>query len=454
MDEILNTIMGRIPRPSNPFASRRWKTFSVADWNAAEMEKGGIVEWRVWKDRGNDLFKEKDYAGARALYGKACMLALDPFRNGGVNAFFDALHEAPAHTAQRQFFDIEPLIGQVLKYLPHAYSRKSALDGKTYAAPNNNAAVCLANLSAAWLLDGEPNKALRAAKKATKADPGYLKAHRRELNALQALHRRQAMAMRELKSRPVAPPRQANLDAGAKLLARYAKAIQEKRDELADYEQARAAYPTEALALLTAGWIDYERAACIYGPVRFMACLESLTGPDGPLKNWKKVEARASLVPFQGGQVLMLSLCYTVVNGMDNVINCLDWIMVDESNGDLADKPPQGVASEKSLQYAPMRINMYVEELTERGLEVVSVMLGQGLTDQVDLIDKTLREGSPIMEVKTFDDVLVYHAASTAASEDNGVPMNPDPRSFDALMRRRPPRQLDARTGLDYSTLD
>ena len=36
-----------------------------------------------------------------------------------------------------------------------------------------------------------------------------------------------------------------------------------------------------------------------------MACLESLTGPDGPLKNWKKVEARASLVPFQGGQVLM-----------------------------------------------------------------------------------------------------------------------------------------------------
>ena len=56
-------------------------------------------------------------------------------------------------------------------------------------------------------------------------------------------------------------------------------------------------------------------------------------------------------------------------------------------------------------------------------------------------------------QVKTFDDILVYHAASTAASEDNNVPMNPDPRSFDALMRRRPPRPLDlasdARTGLD-----
>ena len=437
MDELLNTIMGRIPRVDNSFASRRWKSFSVADWNAAEMEKSGIVEWRAWKDKGNALYQEKDYAGARAMYGKACMLALDPFRNGGVNAFFDALHEAPAHTARRQFFDIEPLVGQVLKYLPHAYSRVSPMDDKTYAAPNSNAAICYSNTSAAWLLQGEPNKALRAAKKATKADPGYLKAHRRELNALQALHRRQAMAMRELKSRPVAPPRQANLDAGAKLLARYAKAIQEKRDELADYEQARAAYPTEALALLTAGWLDNERAMFIYGPVRFLECVTWLR--DGPLRSWKKCEARASLVPFQGGQVLMLSLCYTEADGMDNVINCLDWITVDNANGDLADKPPQGVASEQSLKYAPMRINMFIEELQEGGLEVVTVMLGQGLTEHVDLVDKTLREGSPVMKVPTFQDVLVYHAASTAASEDNGIPLNPDPRSFDAIQRRTKP---------------
>ncbi len=65
--EILNTIMGRIPRV-DPFASRRWKTFSVADWNAAEMEKAGLVEWRAWKDKGNALFQEKDYAGARAMW--------------------------------------------------------------------------------------------------------------------------------------------------------------------------------------------------------------------------------------------------------------------------------------------------------------------------------------------------------------------------------------------------
>ena len=291
MDEILNTIMGRIPRPSNPFASRRWKTFSVADWNAAEMEKGGLVEWREWKDRGNALFQEKDYAGARAMYGKARLLALGPYRSGAVKAWFDALQAAPAHTARRQVFDIEPLVGQVLKYLPRTFSRKSPLDGKPYGAPNNAAAVCSANLSAAWLLDGEPKKALEHAKRATRMDPGYIKAHRRELNALQALHRRQAVALRELKSRPElkdkATPR--NLEAMRKQLARFATAIKEKNEELADYEQARAAYPTEALALLTAGWLDHEQASFVYGPVRFLECVTWLR--DGPLKKMEKVRS-------------------------------------------------------------------------------------------------------------------------------------------------------------------
>ena len=102
MDEILNSIMGRIPRVDNPFVSRRWKQFSAADWHANEMERAGLVEWKAWKDRGNARFKEKDYAGARAMYGKAYILAFDTFRNGGINGFFDALSAWPAHTAPRR----------------------------------------------------------------------------------------------------------------------------------------------------------------------------------------------------------------------------------------------------------------------------------------------------------------------------------------------------------------
>ena len=140
MDEILNTIMGRIPRPSNPFASRRWKTFSVADWNAAEMEKVGLVEWREWKDKGNALFQEKDYAGARAMYGKARLLALGPYRSGAVKAWFDALQAAPAHTARRQVFDIEPLVGQVRAQCHSLGSRPQKLTFRSHRCSNTSRA--------------------------------------------------------------------------------------------------------------------------------------------------------------------------------------------------------------------------------------------------------------------------------------------------------------------------
>ena len=103
----------------------------------------------------------------------------------------------------------------------------------------------------------------------------------------------------------------------------------------------------------------------------------------------------------------MLSLCYGGErHGQRDKLPGLD-------NDRRGERRPGGQAAagrrvgEVAAVPLSMRINMYVEELTERGLEVVSVMLGQGLTDQVDLIDKTLREGSPIMEVKTFDDASI-----------------------------------------------
>lgn len=127
----------------------------------------------------------------------------------------------------------------------------------------------------------------------------------------------------------------------------------------------------------------------------------------------------------------------------DNVIQCLDWIMLDPENSDLADAPPMGIASENSLKFGPARISMFIEKLHQYGLEVVSVMLGQGLTEHVDRVAKTLKEGCDIAP-KTFKDVLVYHAASTVASEDNGVLANPDPRAVHALRRRQPPDGQDA----------
>ena len=68
MDEILNTIMGRMPRVDNPFASRRWKAFSVADWNADEMEKANDDLAGVQAER--DLLERKVNELRRELHAK------------------------------------------------------------------------------------------------------------------------------------------------------------------------------------------------------------------------------------------------------------------------------------------------------------------------------------------------------------------------------------------------
>ena len=86
-----------------------------------------------------------------------------------------------------------------------------------------------------------------------------------------------------------------------------------------------------------------------------------------------------------------------------------------------------------------MRVAVFLDELGEHGFDVVAVMCGQGLTEHVELVEKTLREGNPYMETGKYPDILVYRAASTWASEENGVDMDPDHRAYSARERRREP---------------
>ena len=209
----------------------------------------------------------------------------------------------------------------------------------------------------------------------------------------------------------------------------------EKARELEDYPLMRSTYPAETLTLIACGWLTFERASFVYGPARFRECVAALRR--GPLSVDARCEIRASLVPFQGGQVLMLSLCHGYP--IDTVINCVDWIMLDTENGDLADAPPMGKASPRSVEHAPTRIAVFAQELATFGLDVVAVMCGQGLTEHVDLVDDTIRSGTDDAEldVPAVDGILVYRAASTAASEDNGVPSDPDERAYFAKRRRK-----------------
>ena len=260
------------------------------------------------------------------------------------------------------------------------------------AYPNKGAAIAWSNHAQALLLLGQPEQALISARKATQEDPAYIKGHHRELKALQALGKRGAAA--------------------------------EIKQEIEEYEFARQMYPAESIALLTAGWVSWKRQAIIYSSTRFgVACRElemTLESEDE-----RKIDLRASLVPFQGGQGLMMTVAQPGLGGQI-LVECLEFQMADHENGDMADAPPNGQASQSSLKHVPILLAKCIADMQQYQLETVSVMCGQGLTEHAQMIQAKLRAGGePVGDFcPAMPQIRVYRAASTYASEEAGLPPN------------------------------
>ena len=163
-------------------------------------------------------------------------------------------------------------------------------------------------------------------------------------------------------------------------------------------------------------------------------------------KGERPVELRASIVPFSGGQGLMLTVVYSTPTDLSNKIECLDFMMVDHENGQLADAPPNGHASPVALRRVSPLIAKCISELEHEDFElrVDRLMCGQGLTEHVDLIDESLKSGyggdegcpyPPIMGV------LVYASSSTGASQAAGgvpppQPVFGDPNAMAAMLQQ------------------
>jgi len=421
------------PMIFDPFrsSSEQWKSFSAAEHLAQHVDSS----WESLKEQGNDSLKHSDLETAAKLYRQAAQLATGYLKSGLVREFIRALESWPQGSAQARFAEKKDLWEGVIKHLPNPRSsiKMQLPDGLEMTAefPNMGAAVSWANHAQTLLLDGKPEKALKSARKATSANPEYIKAHHREMKALEALGKH-----------------------------REAKEIAE---EIRDFERCRKAYPAQFLALLDAGWIDWERATLVYMPVRFTAAAEWLQANLEPLPADKRpehvesrhmtrrVEVRASIVPFQGGQ----GLCLTV-NYAWGEIQCMGFQMLDSANGEIADKPPNGHASEAALRLAPVAIGKFIVELEQWKLRTVAVMCGQGLFDHVPLIDAGLKQGSKAqvgksIGIRPMKDLIVYRAHTTGASmeagEAIGLPFLPFFQPDDGAMRAR--AALAGWTGLD-----
>ena len=363
-------------------SSERWRAFSLSDRIASDADSS----WEARKERGNELLKAGDHAGALKLYRDAASLALGPLGSGALRALVEALETWPEGSPQRALADNGDLVCQsILSHLsvpPDEQVMKLA-DGTPLIAqfPNKGAAIAWSNHAQTLMVAGDVEGALVSARKATRADPSYVKGHHREMKALERLGRREEAS-------------------------RVQQAIR-------NYERARETFPAESIALLGVGWIGWHDASMVYNPARFHQAAEHVAAQLVPPR-WptKKVEVRASIVPFQGGQALMLTLLY----GMRSTVECMDFIMLDDKNGDLADMPPNGHASAQTLAHAPMRIGVFIEDLAQWSLRTVAVMCGQGLVEHAEHVEEKLKEGHGGMHPPIHPDVVVYPAESTAAA--------------------------------------
>jgi tetratricopeptide (TPR) repeat protein len=363
----------------------QWKKFSASDFLARQADTG----WEKPKSLGNELLKAGDHCGAAKLYRSAALLAKGALDSGVIHAFIETLQAWPEESAHCALVSNEDLLWDSI--VPHLCVPKTERtlelpNGETWVAkyPNKGAAISWSNCAQALLLAGDAEGALAAAREATVEDPEYTKGHHREMKALELLGRKREAADITKKMR--------------------------------QYTTARSLYPSESVALLAVGWIDLKRATLVYGPIRFKQAAEHVA--QSLAQGVRKVEARASIVPFQGGQSLMLTLVYA----MRSTIECMDFVMVDNQNADMADQPPNGHASPLALEHAPMRIGVFIHDLAEYELQTVAVMCGQGLTQHVAYIERKLREGHEGMHPPIDSTVIVYPASSTAASEDAGMP--------------------------------
>ena len=112
----------------------------------------------------------------------------------------------------------------------------------------------------------------------------------------------------------------------------------------------------------------------------------------------------------------MLSLVY----GMRSKVDCMDFVMMDRRNAEMADQPPNGLASPQTLMHAPMRMGVFIGELAEYELTTVAVMCGQGLTLHVPRVEMAPQEGHGNMHPPIDPAVIVYAAATTGGGGGGG----------------------------------
>ena len=179
-----------------PGPGRDHKRFSTAEYFACKPDPA----WEGEKELGNRALAAGDYECACGHYSVAASIAMGPFENGCLEAFFEALEAAPTGSPAWRVAQMQELRKKIFSVLllplldtePPNYSplglelpqplrarREEQGEETLVNFPNLPAAICLSNWAQALLKMGETEEALENAQLATKWAPEYVKGHHR-----------------------------------------------------------------------------------------------------------------------------------------------------------------------------------------------------------------------------------------------------------------------------------
>ena len=358
--------------------------FSLAEATLKNIEP----RWEALKTEGNAALAAGDLERAIERYTAALDVATQPGPQiRALKAAAAAADEgSPLH---RALADPVPVLFKVCEYLPAApamnVKRECGPVKMKLTTPNLPAAMSLANRAAARLKAGDAAGARADAALACKRCPEYVKAHKRLRECALALGDRAAAA--------------------------------ELATELRDYANAIRLYPWYGPALLGAGWIDHYDHMLVYETARKADVAARIADPRAAragLGDGATCHAVASLVPFQGGQWLMLNLTWLDAALRKQTCDCFAMAPCDNANDKLLDEPPHGTASPKALRHAPQLLEAELARLKDDfNISVLTLTAGQGLLPHASALNERLKEHVC---------VGVTPAASTRVSEDMGIP--------------------------------
>ena len=398
-----------------------WENFRVSDF--FDEKRADKAAWSLVKEQGNEAFRKNDFELAAKFYKKSAKIALGPVEGGIWSAFTESLQVFPEGTVQRLFIDNEDVVNKLLtEHFP-----------SPPPTPNKCLSLSWSNHAQALLMAGNPFGALMSARRACLADPSHMKAHHNEMKAQEAL---------------------GNKDEAWKI-----------KMQMDHFSRLHGNLSSEGQTLMLCQWIGWKEFEAIYKPIRLqevaLHATKKMAEVGCGVDEEKRIAIRASIVPFQGGQGLAL----TIVYGVKGDATCVDFCMLDHENGEIgeegecnkrselrccksmnqtnlsfrilkslcfscsiADKPPNGHASYMSQCAAPIRIGIFIEKLkVEYGFKTIALLCGQGLIDHIALVKQRLEEGPPNKEHPPLKGIMVYRARGTAASGDNGFENGVDP---------------------------